>query len=247
MAMRALLLAGVVGLAGFTARPSIAADMPVKAPVVRPAIAVASFNWTGCYIGTHAGGGWGQKDWYDTQPPVKFAEHDVNGWLVGGQVGCDIQTGSFVFGIEGQAAWADIDGGGANIFSNFFTSNSTVEFVGTATGRIGYAWDRVLLYVKGGGAWVRDKHWQFDVTDNVVLNSGKVNRSGWTVGGGFEWAFAANWSGKIEYNYMDFGRHSASLTGLDDIEPNIDQQLHTVKIGLNYRFAVGGAPIAARY
>jgi outer membrane immunogenic protein len=78
-------------------------------------------------------------------------------------------------------------------------------------------------------------------------NGPNAKRQGWTVGAGFEWAFAGNWSGKIEYNYMDFGKRSVLLTGDDDIEPGIDQRLHTLKMGLNYRFAIGAAPVGARY
>jgi outer membrane immunogenic protein len=242
------ILLGSFGLLAIAAQPAAAADMPVKAPVVRSAVAAMPFNWSGCYIGAHAGGGWGDKAWFDDQPPVKFAEHDVSGWLVGGQVGCDIQAGAFVFGIEGQAAWADIDGGAANIFSAAFTSNSRIEFVGTVTGRIGYAWDRMLLYAKGGGAWVHDEHWQIALLANSTeLNRGEAKRWGWTAGAGLEWAFAANWSGKIEYNYMDFGRRRVLLSGLDNADIEIDQRLHTVKVGLNYRFAIGPTPVVARY
>ena len=241
-------LQGSIALLALLVGPAIAADMPVKAPVVRSQLPASVFNWSGCYIGVHAGGGWGDKAWFDTQPRVKFAEHDVEGWFAGGQVGCDIQSGAFVFGIEGQAAWADIDGGDSNIFTTAFSSHSRIEFIGTVTGRIGYAWDRVLLYVKGGGAWVRDKHWQIDVLNNgITLASGHANRQGWTVGGGLEWAIAGDWSGKIEYNYVDFGRRSVSLTGLDDFETDIDQRVHSVKVGLNYRFSLGATPVTARY
>ena len=247
--------------------PAVGADlgrMPVKAPFVAPGPA---FSWSGCYIGGHAGGGWGQKSW--TDPAVanfEFARHDVDGALAGGQVGCDIQSGAFVFGVEGSASWADIDGSSLDLLSPgrvTLRDHSSIDFLGTLTGRIGWAFDRSLLYVKSGGAVANDKYRA--TCDNVVLVgtgcTGRVagtqfyaadeTRWGWLVGAGFEYAFTPNWSAKIEYNYIDFGRErldfrgpifASGLTARFDIE----QHLHVVKAGLNYRFNFGG-PLIARY
>lgn len=222
--------------------PVLAADIPARRPVMKAPVAAPAYSWSGCYIGAHVGGGWGDKDWFDTG--IRFATHDIDGWLAGGQIGCDVQTGAWVFGIEGQAAWADISGGAPNIFSAAFQSHSSIDFIASVTGRIGYAWDRVLLYAKGGVAWVHDKHWQTaDSLGGGVLSSGSKSRDGWTVGGGLEWAFAPNWSTKVEYNFMDLGIKTVSFTGLDDFEADIKQRIHTVKVGLNYRANWGSSVI----
>jgi outer membrane immunogenic protein len=250
--------------------PALAADlrMPVKAPAaVAP---VPYFNWSGCYIGAHGGGAWGDKRWRD--PAVlggfEFARHDVDGFLAGGQVGCDWQTGAFVFGVEGSASWADLSGSSLDLLSPggiTLRDHSKVDFLGTITGRIGWAWDRTLLYVKGGGAVAHDR---FRATcDNVVLAgtactgqpagtlfySSDDSRWGWTVGAGIEWAFTPNWSAKLEYNYMDFGRERfdfgggrfAALGGTV-ASFDIEQRIHVVKAGINYRFNFGG-PLVASY
>jgi outer membrane immunogenic protein len=243
---RAVIFGGTLLLA-LSAQTASAADMLSRVAKAPPMVAAPAFSWTGCYAGVHAGGGWGDKDWYDIGQ--KFAEHNVRGWLAGGQLGCDVQAGSFVFGIEGQGSWAEIKGGADNIFTDAFASHSRIERMLTATGRVGYAWDRALLYIRGGGAWAHEEHWQTsDALNGGVLTRGDSNRRGWLLGAGLEWVFAPNWSVKLEYNYVDFGSDLAQLRGLDSLDTDIDQDLHTVIVGLNYRFATGGkAPVVTKY
>ena len=218
-----------------------AADIPVKAPVRAPAtIPVSPFSWTGCYIGGHVGGGWALKDWTDN---IGGTSHTADGVVAGGQVGCDYQAGQWVFGAEGQFSWANLEGQSVNPAFPTETERSKIDFIGTVTGRLGYAVDRTLFYVKGGGAWVNER---FDVADTAVgggvhYDAGRQTRWGWTVGAGLEYAFAPNWSAKIEYNYMDFGSDRFVFNDVVHSDPGfsipgIDQQIHTVKIGLNWRW-----------
>jgi outer membrane immunogenic protein len=241
--MKKLFVAGIAA-AAFCGAPALAADLPVKAPIYK---AVAPmFNWTGCYVGAHLGGGWGSKHW-SSQDFGNHGSHDVDGWLGGGQIGCDYQTGQWVFGIEGDFSWARLEGDSIDRQFTDDTLHSKVDWLATATGRFGYAFDRTLLYVKGGGAWARDKYW-ISAGGNTYSRADET-RSGWTVGTGLEYAFAPNWSAKLEYSYIDFGNEritfscGACLANVRDI----DQHIHVVKVGLNYRFNTGKAPIAARY
>ena len=80
------------------------------------------------------------------------------------------------------------------------------------TGRLGWTWDRWMLYAKGGAAWAGDKY-SADIPrfDEHILAS--QTRAGWTVGGGVEWAFWQNWSAKVEYDFYDFGTRDVSFTG----------------------------------
>jgi outer membrane immunogenic protein len=238
--------------------PALAADlrMPVKAPA---AYAPAPyFNWSGCYIGVHGGGGWGDKRVIDPVLGVDFARHDISGGLAGGQVGCDFQSGAFVFGIEGSGSWADLSGDSLDLVGVGLRARSQVDFLGTVTGRIGYAFDRTLLYVKGGGA-VADDRYRATCVDLVGACFGTglavgdtfaradETRWGWLVGAGIEWAFTPNWSAKIEYNYMDFGRERVTFSTVPagTAAFDIDQQVHVVKAGINYRFNFGGPVVAA--
>jgi outer membrane immunogenic protein len=235
--------------------PALGADlrMPVKAPVVAPA---PYFNWSGCYIGVHGGGGFGEKRVVDPILAADFARHDTSGALVGGQVGCDFQSGAFVFGIEGSGSWADISGDSLDLLGLGLRAHSRMDFVGTFTGRIGWAFDRTLLYVKGGGA-VADERYRATCATLVgaclgtglavgdTLARADETRWGWLVGGGIEWAFSPNWSAKIEYNYMDFGRERVNFAlapgaGGGTVPFDIDQHVHLVKAGINYRFSLGG-------
>jgi outer membrane immunogenic protein len=244
--MKKLLLAtSALVLAG----PALGADLriPTKSPAM--VAAPVPFSWTGCYIGAHAGYGWGRTDVTDPAGFFAFANGqttraNTRGPLAGGQIGCDYQfAGGWVLGIEGSAAWADIKGTVNDPFFAGKNFSSRTDFIADATGRIGYSFDRVLLYGKGGGAW---SHNRFDMTLFGGPASATETRFGWVVGGGIEYAFTSNWSAKLEYNHYDFGSRQVTLTGAGFTAPeNISQRIDTVKIGLNYRF--GGGPVVARY
>ena len=98
--------------------------------------------------------------------------------------------------------------------------------------------DHALLYVKGGVAWAHDKY----SIDNFLRGSasGSETRTGWVFGGGVEYAFTHNWSGKVEYNYMDFGTKSVDFCDSNDCLPfDVPQRIHAVKVGVNYKFDWG--------
>ena len=128
--------------------------------------------------------------------------------LAGGQIGYNFQTGNFVFGIEGDFAWTGVDGGFSGRNNNGPASwNADMNWLGMLTGRVGYAFNNVLVYIKGGAAWA-DEDYTHPATGGqlqALYYSGGKTRSGWTLGGGVEYAFTPNWSFKVEYNYVDFG------------------------------------------
>jgi outer membrane immunogenic protein len=159
-----------------------------------------------------------------------------------------------VLGTEVDFSWADVKGDQTSALLGGFASvsrTSKATWMGTATTRLGYAWDRVLVYSKIGAAWAH-----FDYNDNLsilgtsVYNSGaSETRSGWTVGTGIEWAFLGNWSVKAEYDYIDFGRRTvdfAPVGGFIPVNLDVDQRISQVKVGLNYRFG-GMGPVVAKY
>jgi outer membrane immunogenic protein len=245
------LAVAVAAATTLVAAPAVAADlrMPVKAPVVHAPV----FNWSGCYIGAHGGGGWGEKRAFDPILGLGFdlARHDVSGALVGGQVGCDFQSGAFVFGVEGSGSWADISGSSPSspgLIGLDLITRSQIDFLGTFTGRLGWGFDRTLLYIKGGGA-VADESYRARCTAISVvcafagLAAGDTfaradeTRWGWLIGAGAEFLFSPNWSAKIEYNFMDFGRERVTfVTPFNPLAFDVDQHLHVVKAGINYRF-----------
>jgi outer membrane immunogenic protein len=200
--------------------------------------------------------------------PVADGSHEVSGFLAGGQIGFNWQAGNWVFGIEGQASWTNADdshssgalgvtcfpGGGILGPIGGTTCATEMNWLGSVAGRIGYAFNNVLLYAKGGFAFADEEFRVVDTpTGGNIVNavSSEDIRTGWMVGAGLEYAFTPNWSFKVEYNYMAFGADAVTL--IDPIfapalnlSKEIDQQLHVVKAGINYRLN-WGAPVVARY
>ena len=216
---------------------AVAADLPARGPVYKAPAAPLAFSWTGCYLGGNVGGLWLNNDWTDSAD-VGVGSHTASGVTAGGQVGCNYQTGPWVFGVEGMFNWADANGDASSAVGVFHTDTN---WLANVTGRVGYAFDRNLLYVKGGGAWIDQSN--SATVGGVPFDTGDHTRSGWTVGGGWEYAFAPNWSAKIEYNYMDFGTQSPTFSSATGATTsfNIDQTAHLALFGVNYRF--GGAPL----
>jgi outer membrane immunogenic protein len=244
--MKKTWLVGAVMAALTLAHAGVAADLgtrvPGKAP---PALApVPMFSWTGCYVGGHVGGGWGEKRVSaPALAPGISATGDTSGFLGGGQIGCNLQIGSnWVIGFEGEASAADVDGDiTRTVLGITGTAHAQTDWLASATGRIGWSWDRWLIYAKGGAAWVGDKYSAFIPVFNESLAASET-RTGWTIGAGLEWAFWNNWSAKAEYNYYDFGTETLTLTGTfagaPIIVPGIDvrQRISVGKLGINYRF-----------
>jgi outer membrane immunogenic protein len=251
-----LAMTAAVALAGGSASAADLARPVYKA--APPPIEV--FDWSGIYIGGHVGYGWGRTDVTDHTllgnilliPTQHF---DTNGGLGGVQGGWNYQFGRFVLGTEVDFSWANVKGDQTSPFLlgiGTINRSSKATWIGTATTRLGYAWDRVLFYTKIGAAWAH-----FDYTDTasiiivgpVYTSPASENRSGWTVGTGIEWAFLGGWSAKIEYDYIDFGRRTIDfnpVAGVIPVNLDIDQRVSEIKFGLNYRFG-GMGPLAARY
>jgi outer membrane immunogenic protein len=215
--MKRFVLAGVVALAAVTT--ASAADMgrrqamPTKAPMY-----AAPYNWTGFYLGINGGGGWGRSEFTAPFPTGSF---DTSGGLVGGTVGYNWQMGQLVFGLEGDIDWSGIKGSAVCVGTTCETRN---DWLGTARGRIGYAFDRFLPYITGGAA--------FGNVKNTVAGIGSTDQSnvGWTIGGGLEASIAGPWRAKVEYLYVDLGDSGSVLGSTADFRSNV------VRAGLNYRF-----------
>jgi outer membrane immunogenic protein len=206
--MKKLALALAASTAIFAA-PALAADlrMPVKAPAT---YAPPPFNWSGCYIGVQGGYAWGRSKAINQVAGVNTNitdSYDVNGGLVGPTVGCNFQTGAFVFGIEGDWSWSSKEGEGRSIppFATFIINRTREDWLATVRGRVGWAFDRWMIYATGGGAFA-------DVEYRAAPDAGIVGvatvtesktRAGWVVGAGFEWAFAPSWSAKLEYLHVE--------------------------------------------
>jgi opacity protein-like surface antigen len=245
----------------------LVAPMPRKAPVKALPPAIQYVNWTGFYVGAHGGVGYDRDHIGFTGDP-EVAGTNFAGVLGGGQIGYNYQMpNKVVLGVEGDASWANLKGGqtcgSANGlsptgtpggFDPFFMScNTQINWLASATGKLGYAWDRTLWYLKGGVAFADENVTvncdvgPFNAPSNgrtcnnqagALINSisSDATRVGWTLGFGAEFAFDTHWSAKAEYDYYGFGTRTALASdGTTYLTSQTNVQM--TKIGLNYRFS----------
>jgi outer membrane immunogenic protein len=264
--MRRLRFACVALILLASAGSAVAADLGAptyrKAPPMAPPPPV--YNWSGFYFGGNIGGGWSSLSDTVVTPfaggafPAgsSFATNNLSGVLGGVQAGFNWQFGGpWVIGFEGDYMWADLTGNGTSISVPFpavsFVENSKITDIALATGRLGYAVNNWLFYAKGGGAWGQGSSTSQTFLNGAVVDAtstGTVNRAGWTIGGGIEWAFFNNWSAKIEYNHVDFGTQSVTVNGtfgpVAGAVSNVSGRdtVDIVKAGINYRFNIPGMP-----
>ncbi len=211
-----------------------AADIPRPVPYKAVSPVVAYYNWTGFYVGLNGGYGWGSSDW----SLVPAATNKPKGWLAGGTLGYNYQTGSIVWGLEGDFDWSDVKGTAACDVASVCTTKN--DWLATFRGRVGYAFDRWLPYITGGGAYGKVNA-TIEVPAFGLLASSSHNQLGWTIGAGLEYAFMGNWSAKIEYLYVDLGSFD---TGPAPIVNNVSFKENIVRAGLNYKFS---GPVFNRY
>jgi len=221
--MRRILFAtmGLLGLAatGLGATSAVAADLPRAMPTKAPAIFAPGYSWTGFYLGVNGGGAFGRSDWSGFGNDT-----NVSGGLVGVTAGYNWQSGQWVFGLEGDIDWSSIKGSFTNAAcpTGCETKNS---WLGTARGRLGYAFDRVMPYITGGAAFGDVKATQAGVGSVSDTNVG------WTAGAGVEWAAISNWTAKIEYLYVDLASNPFSITGVSN-----GYRFGEIRAGVNYHF-----------
>ncbi len=232
------LLGGCAAIAMLASVPALAADMaarPIyKAPPPPPAPA---YNWTGCYIGANLGGGWTHDEFHfgaENEGTLNKA-----GFVGGGQVGCDYQFGSnFVIGVQGMFDGTTIKGTDVDP-NDTDRYPTTLHWFGTVTGRLGYlVTPSVLIYGKGGAAWVNESIDYFSV-GILSGQTGDFTRNGWDAGGGLEWMFAPNWSAFVEFDHMGFGTKNvfvANVSPPGGFTETIKQSVDKVLVGVNWRF-----------
>jgi len=207
---------------------AMASDMPVKAPHIQ-----SVFDWTGFYIGAHAGYSRGSSNAVLSDPATTATSNSFGGVIGGVQAGYNYRLPSgILLGVE-----ADIT------FPNYLTSNSVVsslatarsaateqwDYVGTARGRVGYATGPWLAYATGGLAWAGERFLNLSVIggDEKTLNT----RLGWAAGAGVEYAFAPHWSARLEYLYSQFGKADIRFPSATQYASTLDFQ--SLRLGLN--------------
>ncbi|MGB7279281.1 MAG: outer membrane beta-barrel protein [Pseudolabrys sp.] len=246
------LLAAVFGLA---ASQASAADLPRKAPPAPPP-PPPSLTWSGCYIGANVGGAWGR---ISLEGPFggTFDRSTNNASFVGGgQIGCDYQfAGGWVIGFRNMfdgttnsrdRAFNVVDATGAVVATG--SADLSMRWFDALTGRIGYSWQpNSLLYFQGGAVWARvqaDLALTTTVAGVTTITDGSISKTktGWTIGGGWEYRFAPQWSVFIEGNYYDFGSRERTIFTPVGVCAGVGCTFSakataaTALVGVNYRF-----------
>ena len=239
--MKKVLLSSVAFL-GLTAG-AMAADLPSRtmAPAPAPMIsAVPIFTWTGFYVGVNAGYGWGTNE--DDTIFIPGHGHvslgsDDGGFVGGGQIGYNLQLGSFVVGVETDLQFADLNGDD-HVFNGVSYGHGGLDYFGTVRARLGFAMDRALIYATGGFAYGGgDNGGNCLIGTNLVGCDDDDTSGGWTLGGGVEFAVTNNLTVKVEGLYVNLDRggddeffQTGAFNNRDDLEFGV------VRAGLNFKF-----------
>jgi outer membrane immunogenic protein len=248
-------LLGTVGLIALAA-PAFAADLPARTYTKAPVLVSPIYDWSGFYIGINGGGGSNHNCWdinnvagVAVAPAVREGCSNATGGLVGGQLGYRWQTTNVVFGLEAQGDWANLTGSTQSspaALTALITNNTKTDAFGLFTGQVGYAWNNVLGYVKGGAAVTHDKYNGSITGTGVTLDTASETRWGGAIGTGIEIGFAPNWSVAVEYDHLFMGsrNNNFTLVGVPTRTDNISQDIDIGTVRLNYRF---GGPVVAKY
>ena len=231
---------------GLTSPSRLAADLPVKAPMVAPI-----YDWSGFYVGVNLGYGSADSHWtntastpgttfYDAVPGNGFSNLS-NGAIGGAQLGYNFQNGPLVYGVEAMFDASALKGSYTSTFgAGDDQFESKIKALFAFTGRVGYAWQNVLLYGKAGLAI---GNVSLSVSDTVGPNTGTGSQSQWTVGptvgAGLEYGITPRLSLALEYDYTHLNSASYELGGgVGSYAWDVEQDIHVVTARLNYRFSL---------
>jgi outer membrane immunogenic protein len=250
-------LLGAVGAIAITASAS-AADLGARPYTKAPSPMIAAvYDWSGFYIGLNGGGGWSGKCWdivtnilgAPVIPPVSEGCHTASGAVAGGQFGYRWQAGAWVFGVEAQGDWADLSGsnGPSLLVGGGGSNRSKIDAIALFTGQVGYAWDNVLLYVKGGVIGVSDKYEGFITATGFVFDRASETRWNGAVGAGLDFGVTPNIVLGVDYVHGFMGSRDNSFTfnnGTFSRTDRIRQDIDIVTARVSYKF---GGPVIAKY
>lgn len=243
--------------------PLWAGDMDLSKQT-QPAALETPFSWEGFYVGAHAGGNWGTAHSQDlnffraTFPDAPSFDYDTSGFVGGLQAGYNWQRGHLVLGIESDFGYMNIDGSGTHPFDRGTSTSWESDFYSTLRARAGFASNRWLFYITGGGILARsDLGISSDVTgggfpdrsdlgisSDVTGTSHRAFVPGITGGAGIEYAFNNRWSVKLEYLYYELEDDPVAINngqgqseeGFDVAFFSMQNSGHIARLGVNYHF-----------
>jgi outer membrane immunogenic protein len=245
-------LIGLVQIGSAGPEPLSGKEMKQVAPAPPP-----ECNWSGFYVGALAGYARGDLRWSDTDTSIfpdpgsdpgasaTLVDRNQSGFLGGGELGFNYQWNRFVFGLEGTFVYSDLQAHTTkDLLDEPNTFDTRSDWQGTISGRVGFAWNKLLFYAKGGAQFNQQRYaWRHGdtETENVDVFKTDETRVGALVGGGLEYMINCRWSAKLEYNHAFLGTDTITGTRIDDgvaENESFDVSLNqdTVFFGVNYKF-----------
>ncbi len=231
---------------------ALAADLPSRVLAAPPPLPL--FTWTGIYIGGQVGYQWSAESSpqiYSLAGGTVASQPNYNqsGVVGGGHVGYNWQINQFVLGIEGEVEGTNFEGSGKFGTGGALALHTEINVQGSVRGRLGYAWDRLLIYGTGGVAFAQ---LESRYTNTALgLDDYKTDRTGWTAGGGFQYAFTPNWSFGLEYRYTDLGHTNDLLLASSGgtLGANRHETFNDVRFSASYKFDFSAplGPVLAKY
>jgi outer membrane immunogenic protein len=217
-----------------------AADLGRPPPPVQPVYVAPVFTWTGFYIGGNLGVAFTKGDVTDSfGDGFRFAQNAV--FAGGGQIGANYQWNWLVVGVEAAFDWlANNQNSSGTVFVPGVGSiqlSANDRWITTLAARVGVANNNWLYYAKGGGGWVGVNNPTLTnvTTGGSISVSNSNSNSGWLVGAGIEWAFAPNWTAKVEYDFLGLNDSTFTVPG-GDVITTTNRDVQTVTVGINYLF-----------
>jgi opacity protein-like surface antigen len=209
-----------------------AADMRVKAPVRKAPVAPPVYDWSGLYVGAHIGGAWSNTTLTDNPLGVSLSSGGT-GFIGGFQMGYNLQAGNFLYGVEGDFDWTTFSGTSGPTFTpiGLIQAAAQKDWITTLAARLGITSDRWLLYGKAGGGWARGSE-ALSFVNGTAIWTNSSTKGGWLLGGGIEYAFASNWTGKLEYDFIGLVGSTVSSPSVTSVSHDIQM----LKVGANYQF-----------
>jgi outer membrane immunogenic protein len=213
-----------------------AADIPM--PSLPPPLPPV-YNWTGVYLGINGGFGTGNSNWSDGAVGTT-GSFPISGYLIGGTAGFNYQIGEYVFGIEGDGDWTNLNGNSGStcgaitaVLTPPVGCQTQSRWLGTVRGRVGYAFDRILLYGTAGAAF---GNIQTGLNPPSTFDSSV--EAGWTAGAGLEFAFAQSWTAKVEYLFVDLPNAACTTVGNCGGAAGsiVSFNESVIRAGLNFKF-----------
>lgn len=231
-------------LIAFTAAAS-AADLPARYTPVAAFGSAPLFTWSGLYLGAQAGYTWGSdkvrlyEGAFDVTPSFSIdgTSYDVNGFVGGVHAGYNAQFGAIVAGVEGDLEIAGVDGDRRwGVVGAYDEAKSEVNFQGSLRARLGFAFDRTLVYGTAGVAFASIEN-TYATSAGAASTVAKFDDTqwGWTLGAGAEYAFTNNLTARAEYRYTQFDSYNNN-TAFGGASVQQEPDFHTLRVGVSYKF-----------